>query len=259
MSELDQEKSNKQITLDKLNKENAELDKLADELAEIERKIQQEKLDQAIMSDEVEGLLNEMQEDKEKKEQEEAQKIIDEREAKKKKIEEEERQLQEEFSNEIGGTVSENAKFFGYIKRYVLIGMVLGLPGIAITYLYDKWDENRMVKDLYQAHMDMIQNPNNVELERIYQKKKLEFSRAYNMEKIEKIIKESDLIPKIRTDRDELLKLKNEVQKANEILNKKIEEAVEKEAQLQEESEMEQMICEEEIEEELERIPPTYY
>lgn len=259
MSELDQEKSNKQITLDKLNKENAELDKLADELAEIERKIQQEKLDQAIMSDEVEGLLNEMQEDKEKKEQEEAQKIIDEREAKKKKIEEEERQLQEEFSNKIGGTVSENAKFFGYIKRYVLIGMVLGLPGIAITYLYDKWDENRMVKDLYQAHMDMIQNPNNVELERIYQKKKLEFSRAYNMEKIEKIIKESDLIPKIRTDRDELLKLKNEVQKANEILNKKIEEAVEKEAQLQEESEMEQMICEEEIEEELERIPPTYY
>ena len=259
MSELEREKSNKQIMLEKLNQENTKLDKLADELGEIERKIQQEKLNQTIMSEDVENLLNEMQEEKDKKEQEEAKKIIDERETKKRKIEEEEKQLQEDFSNQIGGTVSENAKFFGYIKRYVLIGMVLGLPGIAITYLYDKWDENKMVKDLYQAHIDMIQNPNNVEIERIYQKKKLEFSRAYNMEKIEKIIKESDLIPKIRTDRNELIKLKNDVEKANEILQKKIEESIEKEAQLQEENEMEQMICEEEIEEELERIPPANY
>ena len=63
--------------------------------------------------------------------------------------EREERRLAEDFSNQIQGSVSENTKLFGYIKRYVLIGIVTGIPGIAITYLFDKWEENKMVKDLY--------------------------------------------------------------------------------------------------------------
>lgn len=137
----------------------------------------------------------------------------------------------------------------------MLIGLVTGIPGIAITYLFDKWDENRMVRDLYQAHIDMIQNPNNVELEKIYQKKKLEFSRVYNIEKIEKLIKESDIIPQIKSDRSELIKLKNEVEKAREIINQKLDEAMEEEARLQEENEREQILFEEEYEEELERFP----
>ena len=104
-----------------------------------------------------------------------------------------------------------------------------------------------MVKDLYEAHIDMIQNPNNVELERIYQKKKLEFSRVYKIDKIEKLIKESDVISKLKTDRKALEQLSNEVEKAREVINKKLDEAMEKEAKLQEENEIEQMICEEEM------------
>lgn len=249
------EKSNKQIELEKLNKENQELDELAEKLAEVERRIEKEKIENNVMTEDVEKLLNEMTLDNQKKEEEEAKRIVEERALKKKKLEEEEKRLEEDFSNQIQGSISENQKLFGYIKRYVLIGLVTGIPGIAITYLFDKWDENRMVRDLYQAHIDMIQNPNNVELEKIYQKKKLEFSRVYNIEKIEKLIKESDIIPQIKSDRRELLKLKNEVEKAREIINQKLDEAMEEEARLQEENEREQILFEEEYEEELERFP----
>lgn len=253
--ELEIEKSKKQIELEKLNKENQQLDKLAEQLGEIENRIQKEKIEQAIMSEDVEGVLNEMAEDRRKREEEEARKLVEERDLKKKKLEEDERRLEEDFSNQIQGSVSENTKLFGYIKRYVLIGLVTGIPGIAITYLFDKWEENKMVKDLYEAHIDMIQNPNNVELERIYQKKKLEFSRVYNIEKIEKLIKESDIISRIKSDRSELIKLRNEIEKAREVVNQKIDEAMEEEARLQEENEREQIVYEEEIEEELERFP----
>lgn len=253
--ELEIEKSKKQIELEKLTKENQQLDKLAEQLGEIENRIQKEKIEQAIMSEDVEDVLNEMAEDRRKREEEEARKIVEERDLKKKKLEEEEKRLAEDFSNQIQGSVSENTKLFGYIKRYVLIGLVTGIPGIAITYLFDKWEENKMVKDLYEAHIDMIQNPNNIELERIYQKKKLEFSRVYNIEKIEKLIKESDIISRIKSDRNELIKLRNEIEKAREVVNQKIDEAMEEEARLQEENEREQIAYEEEIEEELERFP----
>lgn len=244
----------KELELEKLNKENQELDKLAEQLSEVENRIQKEKIEQAIMSEDVEDVLNEMAEDRRKREEEEARKIVEERDLKKKKLEEEERRLAEDFSNQIQGSVSENTKLFGYIKRYVLIGIVTGIPGIAITYLFDKWEENKMVKDLYEAHIDMIQNPNNVELERIYQRKKLEFSRVYNIERIEKLIKESDIIPQIKTDRNELIKLRNEIEKAREVINQKLDEAMEEETRLQEENEREQIAYEEEYEEELERF-----
>lgn len=245
----------KELELEKLNKENQQLDKLAEQLSEVENRIQKEKIEQAIMSEDVEDVLNEMAEDRRKREDEEARKIVEERDLKKKKLEEEERRLAEDFSNQIQGSVSENTKLFGYIKRYVLIGIVTGIPGIAITYLFDKWEENKMVKDLYEAHIDMIQNPNNVELERIYQRKKVEFSRVYNIERIEKLIKESDIIPQIKTDRNELIKLRNEIEKAREVINQKLDEAMEEETRLQEENEREQIAYEEEYEEELERFP----
>lgn len=253
--ELVIEKSKKQIELEKLKNENNNLDKLAEQLGEFEKRIQQE-INQSIMSEDIERTLNKATEEKMKKDEEEAKRIILMREQKKKELEEEERKLQADLSNKIQGSVSENEKVYGYIKRYVLIGLVTGIPGIAIAYLFDKWQDNKMVDDLYEAHIDMIQNPNNVELERIYQKKKLEFSRVYKVEKIEKLIKDSDVVSKLIKDRKALEQLNNEVEKAREVINKKKDEAIEKEAKLQEENEREQMMYEEEMEEELERIPP---
>ena len=117
-----------------------------------------------------------------------------------------------------------------------------------------------MVKELYQAHLDMIQNPNNIELEKIYNKKRLEFNRVYNVEKIEKLIKESEIIPQIKSDRNELSKLSNEIEKAREIINQKLDEAMEYEARMHEIMQEEQLKAEmqmEELEEEeeLEIIP----
>ena len=53
--ELELEKTKKQIELERLEKENNNLDKLAEQLGELERMIQQERIDQAIMSEDVEN------------------------------------------------------------------------------------------------------------------------------------------------------------------------------------------------------------
>ena len=63
------------------------------------------------------------------------------------------------------------------------------------------------------------------------------------------------IISRIKSDRNELIKLRNEIEKAREVVNQKIDEAMEEEARLQEENEREQIAYEEEIEEELERFP----
>ena len=86
--ELEIEKSKKQIELEKLKNENNNLDKLAEQLGEIERKIQQERIEQAIMSEDVEKTLNKITEEKIKKEDEEAKKVILMREQRKKELEE---------------------------------------------------------------------------------------------------------------------------------------------------------------------------
>lgn len=91
--------------------------------------------------------------DKDKKyfeEQKDIEKKTKENEVRRKKIKDEEEKLQLDFSNKVGTDIVRSKKLIGFIKRYVLIGIVTGVPGIAITYLWDKWQENKMVKELYQ-------------------------------------------------------------------------------------------------------------
>ena len=64
-----------------------------------------------------------------------------ENEKQRKKLREEEEKLQQNFSNKLGSDVAQSKKLFGFLKRYVLIGIVTGVPGIALTYLWDKWQE----------------------------------------------------------------------------------------------------------------------
>lgn len=73
----------------------------------------------------------------------------------------------------------------GFIKRYVLIGIVTGVPGIALTYLWDKWQENKMVKDLYNKNISLVTNPNNRELAKEYEILRRKFYKAYDIDKIE--------------------------------------------------------------------------
>ena len=97
------------------------------------------------------------------KNQTESQKKIKELEARKKQAEEEEKNLIENFSQEIGQSVKDTEKIWGYLKRYALIGMVTGVPGIALTCLYDKWKENAMAKELKELNQKVIASQNYTE------------------------------------------------------------------------------------------------
>lgn len=244
--------SKKKMQLEELKRRNEEIDKLIDKLEETEERIRQENLEENIMPDDVDEILQKKAEEDAKKDEEEQTKLIKEREEKRKKLEEEERELEESFSNKVQGSVDENKKWFGYLKRYTLIGIVAGMPGIALAYLVDKWQENRMVKDLYNAHIDTIVYPDNIELQKIYQRKRNEFCRVYDIDKIEKMIKESGLITQIKNDRNELIKLNNEIKISTEMYMKAVDLAIEKAAELMEIEEQEQIKNQEEMDEEFE-------
>lgn len=244
--------SKKKMELEALKRRNQELDQLIEKLTEAEEKIRQENLENNIMPEEVDELVQDKTIKDYEKEQEEQRKIFRDREAKRKKLEDEERQLEESFSERIQGSVDENKKWFGYLKRYTLIGIVTGFPGIAIAYLFDKWQENSMVKDLYQAHINTIVYPDNVELQKIYQQKRNEFCRVYDIDKIEKMIKESGLIAQIKNDRNELIKLNKEIKTSEEMYYRAVNLAIDMAAEMMEKEEEESLKVQEEMDEEFE-------
>ena len=121
-----------------------------------------------------------------------------ENEKQRKKLMDEEKEIQESFSNKVGTDIANSKKLIGFIKRYVLIGIVTGVPGIGLTYLYDKWQENKMVKDLYNKNIETVANQNNKELAREYELLRKKFCKAYDVDKIEKLIMASDEIERLK-------------------------------------------------------------
>ena len=95
-----------------------------------------------------------------------------------KKLKDEDEKIQLNFSDKVESNIADNRKVVGFIKRYILIGMVTGVPGIAITYLWDKWQENKMVKDLYEKNIRSITNPNNRELAKEYETLRKKFYKG---------------------------------------------------------------------------------
>jgi len=244
--------SKKKMQLEMLKKRNQEISELIDKLNEAEERIRQENLGDFVMPDEVDEVLQNKAETDYKKDQEEQQRLYLEKEERRKKLEDEERMLEASFSNKVQGSVGESTKWFGYLKRYVLIGLVTGLPGIGLAYLVDRWQENKMITDLYNAHINTIVYPDNYELQKIYQQKKNEFCRVYDIDKIEKNIKESNLISQIKVDRKELIKLNEEIKVSEEMYRRSLDLAIEKEAELMRLEEEEQIANQEEMDEEFE-------
>ena len=78
----------------------------------------------------------------------EVQKSIEEKtrenEMARKKLKEEEEKIQIDFSNKVGKNIAQSKKIIGFIKRYILIGIVTGAPGIAIAYLCDKFEDQQV-------------------------------------------------------------------------------------------------------------------
>ena len=145
-----------------------------------------------------------------------------ENEKQRKKLREEEEKLQQNFSNKLGSDVAESKKLFGFLKRYVLIGIVTGVPGIALTYLWDKWQENKMVKDLYEKNIELVANPNNKDLAKEYELLRRKFYKAYDIDKIERLVKTSEDIEKLKNDNKLLEKLNEEIRKCREEYEKNL-------------------------------------
>jgi len=150
-----------------------------------------------------------------------------ENEKQRKKLMDEEKEIQESFSNKVGTDIANSKKLIGFIKRYVLIGIVTGVPGIGLTYLYDKWQENKMVKDLYNKNIETVANQNNKELAREYELLRKKFCKAYDVDKIEKLIMASDEIERLKNDKKALEKLNEEIKKCRESYQKNLDSYIE--------------------------------
>lgn len=175
-----------------------------------------------------------------------------ENEKQRKKLREEEEKLQQNFSNKLGLDVAQSKKLWGFLKRYVLIGIVTGVPGIALTYLWDKWQENKMVKDLYDKNIESVANPNNKDLAKEYELLRRKFNKAYDIDKIEKLIRTSEDIEKLKNDNKLLEKLNTEIKKCREEYEKNLGNYIENQivSEIHEETEETTVIEETEEEEE---------
>lgn len=222
-------------------------------------------------SKEVLSRLNEMdlednpelieKENKEPQKQTENQKKIKELEERRKEAEEEEKILIENFSQEIGQSVKNTEKIWGYLKRYALIGMVTGVPGIALTCLYDKWKENTMAKELKELNQKVIASQNEPELHKElaekYQKYERQFCKVHHIDELQKNIRKSGYISQIKTSKEALLGLVDEINKYKELDKKETEKEFEKLKQLSDEfikQEESNEVIEEEVEEDEEIV-----
>lgn len=197
----------------------------------------------------------------ESQKQTESQKKIKELEERKKQAEEEEKVLIENFSQEIGQSVKDTEKILGYLKRYALIGMVTGVPGIALTCLYDKWKENAMAKELKELNQKVIASQNEPELHKElaekYQKYERQFCRVHHIDELQKNIRKSGYISQIKTSKEALLGLVDEINKYKELDKKETEKEFEKLKQLSDEfikQEESNEVIEEEVEEDEEIV-----
>lgn len=175
-----------------------------------------------------------------------------ENEKQRKKLREEEEKLQQNFSNKLGSDVAQSKKLFGFLKRYVLIGIVTGIPGIALTYLWDKWQENKMVKDLYEKNIESVANPNNKDLAKEYELLRRKFYKAYDIDKIERLVKTSEDIEKLKNDNKLLEKLNEEIRKCRQEYEKNLGSYIENQivSEIHEETEETTVVEETEEEEE---------
>ena len=130
-----------------------------------------------------------------------------------KKLKDEEEKIQADFSDKLGMNISQSKKLLGFIKRYVLIGIVTGVPGIALSYLWDKWQENKMLKDLYDKNIEKVANSNNKELAKEYEILRRKFYKAYDIDKIERLVDTSEEIKQLKNDKKMLEKLNEEIKK----------------------------------------------
>lgn len=182
----------------------------------------------------------------------ENEKLRFQKEKERKEIQAEDDLLQVEFQDILKDSVLENKKILGYIKRYVLIGMITGVPGIAIAYLVDVWQENKMVKELYRKNIEAIANSDNKQLYKEYEIMQKKFNRVYKIDKIEEFIKTSKEVDKLKNDNKLVKKLSDEIENYREEYEKSLKYYFENRIKTEKQEKLEKTAeDEEELEQEL--------
>ncbi len=218
-----------------------ETEKLKNRLEEIQKENKEKEMIQKEKIEKDKEYVNQMSTEEEKRFESEKQR---------KKLKEEEEKIQQSFANKLGTDVAQSKKLFGFIKRYVLIGIVTGIPGIGLTYLWDKWQENKMVKDLYNKNIETVTNPNNKDLAKEYELLRRKFNKAYDIDKIERLLKTSEEIEKLKHDNKALEKLNEEIKKCREAYEKNLDNYIENQILSEKEEVTEETTIEETEEEE---------
>ncbi len=181
----------------------------------------------------------------------ENEKLRFQKEKERKEIQAEDDLLQNEFQDILKDSVLENKKLLGYIKRYVLIGMITGVPGIAIAYLVDVWQENKMVKELYRKNIEAIANSDNKQLYKEYEIMQKKFNRVYKIDKIEEFIKSSREVEKLKSDNKAIKKLSDEIENYREEYEKSLKYYFENRIKTEKQEKLEKTAEDEELEQEL--------
>ena len=218
-----------------------ETEKLKNRLEEIQKENKDKEMIQKEKIEKDKEYVNQMSTEEEQRFESEKQR---------KKLKEEEEKIQQSFANKLGTDVAQSKKLFGFIKRYVLIGIVTGIPGIGLTYLWDKWQENKMVKDLYNKNIETVTNPNNKDLAKEYELLRRKFNKAYDIDKIERLLKTSEEIEKLKHDNKALEKLNEEIKKCREAYEKNLDNYIENQILSEKEEVTEETTIEETEEEE---------
>lgn len=218
-----------------------ETEKLKNRLEEIQKENKEKEMIQKEKIEKDKEYVNQMSTEEEKRFESEKQR---------KKLKEEEEKIQQSFANKLGTDVAQSKKLFGFIKRYVLIGIVTGIAGIGLTYLWDKWQENKMVKDLYNKNIETVTNPNNKDLAKEYELLRRKFNKAYDIDKIERLLKTSEEIEKLKHDNKALEKLNEEIKKCREAYEKNLDNYIENQILSEKEEVTEETTIEETEEEE---------
>ena len=218
-----------------------ETEKLKNRLEEIQKENKEKEMIQKEKIEKDKEYVNQMSTEEEKRFESEKQR---------KKLKEEEEKIQQSFANKLGTDVAQSKKLFWFIKRYVLIGIVTGIPGIGLTYLWDKWQENKMVKDLYNKNIETVTNPNNKDLAKEYELLRRKFNKAYDIDKIERLLKTSEEIEKLKHDNKALEKLNEEIKKCREAYEKNLDNYIENQILSEKEEVTEETTIEETEEEE---------
>lgn len=107
----------------------------------------------------------------------------------------------------------------------------------------EKTRENEMVKDLYDKNIELVTSSNSKGLAKEYELLRKKLHKAYDIDKIEKLLMESDEIKDLKNDKKAIQKLNEEIKKYREEYTKNSGNYIEKQIILEQKEKNQEIIA----------------